>query len=339
MSVEGTTDNSAGSGSTGNVTSGTASEAMIKAAEAASSPAGPDASGGSGAGAQPPKAGEGTPGATTGATGQPTGTGSSGATGDRGPIPFERHEAALKNAREEFKWAQELTASGLKPDEVKAGVALLIKLRTDPAAFWKQLGEEGKFGQPAGETEKEPTFEYPSPDLASADGKVKAFSGDAVLKALEVQEKKLIHQFQKEMRPLIEFHSSEMTRQQQTEFTAQVKRTSDAALKRAEALPHFKDHKAAIADKLAAVAPEVLAEIGPIGALFEAYHAVLAEKVYPTIESDAEKRVRENYGKKAAGGGGIPPNGGGGDAKPVVLDGPDALAKHMERLAAQGVGG
>lgn len=335
MSV-GTTENVAGSGSTGNVTSGTASEAMIKAATAASSADTP-APGASGNGATATGAGDGTPGSTTGATGQPAGAGSPGAAGERGPIPYDRHEAALANARKDeaqkFAWAAELQGAGLKPEEVKAGVDLLMRLRKDPAAFWKQLGEEGKFGSAAGSTE--PTFEYPEADLSSPDGTVKAYSQAAFLKALEVQEQKLLHTFKKEMQPLVEFQTSEMTARERAAFNEQVAKASNSAYKRAEALPHFKEHKAAIAEKLAATSLEVLEEIGPIAAMFEAYHAVLAEKVYPTIGKSAEEKVREDFQRKAAGGGGVHPGGGGGNHKAVKLENVNDLAAHMERLAAQ----
>lgn len=339
--LEGTTDNVTGSGAaaatTGNITSGTASEAMIKAATAASSAETAKPSG-TGTGDPPKEAGAGNTGATLDATGQPPKVDSSGsATGDRGPIPFDRHEAALKNARTEsiqqYKWAQELQDQGLNPDEVKAGVSLLMRLRKDPAAFWKQLGSEVQ----AGVTEEE-TFDIPGADLESPDGKVKAYSEGAHQKSLEVMEKKILSQFKKEMKPLIEFYGSEMTTRQQADFDAKAKKVGDAALKRAESFPHFKENKVAIAQKLAAMPADVVDEIGPIAAMFEAYNQMLQEKVFPSIETDAEKRVREDFQKKANAGG-VHPAGGGGDTKKVEITGVSALAAHMEKLAAQGVGG
>lgn len=338
MSVEGMTDNAAGSpgATSGNITSGTASEAMIKAATAASSTDTP--AGGSGTGTPDGQAGGGTPNPNAAATGAAAPPNPPAANGERGPIPYDRHEAAVRNARTEaaqqYQWAQELQAQGLKPDEIKAGVALLTRLRNDPKAFWAQLGSEVNPAGTGGTTEEE-TFELPGADLTSPDGKVKAYSETAHLKSLEVMEKKILSQFKKEMQPLIEFHSSEMTARQQADFDAKAAKIGDAALKRAMNMPHFKENQKAIAEKLAAVDPEVLSEIGPVAAMFEAYNMVLQEKVFPNIETAAEKKVREDYAKKANAGGSVHPTGGGGNVRKPELNNATQLAAHMEKLAAQ----
>jgi hypothetical protein len=333
--LEGTTDNVAGS-TTGNVTSGTASEAMIKAATAASSADSP-APGASGTGETTKPAEGGTPASTAGATSQPgTVVEKPGATGERGPIPFDRHEAALRNAREEttqaFAWAKELTANGLKPDEVKAGVNLLMRLRNDPKAFFSQLGEE--LGAGGGKAEEELT--YPDADLSTQDGKVKAYSSDAMQKVLAVQEKKLLREFQKTMAPLMEHHERELTTRQQAEMDARIAKASSTALKQAETFPHFTEHKALIGEKLKSFSPEEVEEMGgPIAAMLVAYNRVLQEKVFPKSETDAEKRVREEFQRKAnAASGSVHPGATAGNATAPKLENVNDLSKHLERLAA-----
>lgn len=340
MSELGTTDKSAEpSGASGGVTSGTASDAMIKAAASASSaetPAVPTGERGAGASGEP--GGGRVPVTPSGTTGQPGSTeGKPGTPGGEGFIPTDRHQAAVRNAREEalkpYAWAKELSDAGMKPEEVKAAVSLLTRLRSDPDAFWKQLGSEL-----GGGTTTEPEETMPEADLVSQDGKVKAFSDAALIKALGVQEKRLLKQFRTEMKPLMEFHSSEMTARQRQDFDARTQRTAQSALKRAESLPHFTENKVAIAETMAALhesSPELLDEVGPAALLLMAYNQVLQEKVFPTIGKTSETKVLDDLKRKAATTGSIHPGGGGGHVEKPALNNVTDLAAHMEKLAAQ----
>src|SRR5512138_568316 len=93
---------------TENVTSGTASEALIKAAQDSLSSGEKGTPAPSGTGDTPAPGATGNGAATSGAIGQPSGTIQPDATGNRGEAPESRIQAAVRNARAEYQWAQQL---------------------------------------------------------------------------------------------------------------------------------------------------------------------------------------------------------------------------------------
>lgn len=313
----------------GGVSSGTASEALIKAAQTSLS-SGEGAPGASGTGDTAQAGAQGTGAATSGATGQPSAQGQPDATGNRGEAPESRIQAAVRNARQEYAWAQELLSAGLKPQDVKAAISLVLRLRENPRQFWTELGTEL-----GGDRQEDTVENYPDPDLATQDGRVTAYSHASVLKALEIQERKLTKLFQQQMQPLLDAHGRQLTAEKQAQIEAHNKRVGDSALAEARKFPHFKENEALIAEKLLALPEELRDQVGPVAAMFIAYNQVISEKVLPGFQRNAETAVREDNRRKAATTGSVHPNGPQGDAKKPELRNVTDLAAHMERLSAQ----
>lgn len=353
--LEGTTENVTGSGSgpstgaasSGNISSGTASEAMIKAATAASSAAADPA-------AKPGdtavvSGGAATSTTTAGATDQlKPQAGSDAPAVAKGPVPFERHEASVKNARAEgraegekqYEWAK-----GYKAEDVRNAMGWLSDIRSGrerATAFYHQLGQElglstaqpatGATGQPAagGEDEK-----LPSGSLKSEDGR-RAYSEEDMTKVLEVHGRNLMRQFETRFKPVNEFVTTERQSRQDAEITQRTERTAKEIIEDMEARPYFKEHKAAIAEKFQAIPMDVKQRIGFPAAMLRAYNDVLAERVYPSIDQAAEERVKAANAKKAAATrGSAHPSDQGGEGQKPKLRNQAELAAHMRSLEAQ----
>lgn len=349
------TENAAATPSTGNITSGTASEAMIKAAMSASSadtPAeGTPAPVPAGAAGDTPKpAGQSEPGATAAAKGTqvPTGQPATPA-GNRGPVPLDRHETAVRNAREVgYKDAEKKYEAfkGYDPSQAAVSYGVARELTNDPIGFGHKLAKELGFvmvrqdqtagnGKPTQET----TTEFPQPRLRAEDGTL-AYAADQIPQILEVFKRSI----QSEYKPLLEDRENNQRTQREQAVVADVRETVTAALTEARKLPHFTQTGAdgkvtdnpIILDNLRAIPAETRQRIGPIAAMYQAYQQFLVEHIYPSIDTAAEKRVRDSYSRKAATsqGNGHPTDQGGDGKKTTIRPGDvDGLARHMERLA------
>lgn len=353
--MEPTADNSAaapasGVATTGNVSSGTASEAMVKAAEAASSaestPAGV-------AGDTSKPTGTADPGATVGAKTPPASTGPADpAAANRGPVPLDRHEAAVRNAREkgatearaEFAWAKDI------PQEARSSVSvalnILSQMRGDTRDFVTRLaGELGlavvpKGQGPAGGGNTTATDEaLPEPDLESSDGKMKAYSSGTVLKAIDIAVNKALGKLRGELEPSLSFIGTEQEKAEARDLQQRNSQSASSILTGARELPHFKENEKDIHAKLKDMSLESKRQLGPAGALYRAYNLVMAEKVLPTLSQSSEQKVREENARKAAASRGAHPIDSGSDGKaPVLRDGDvGGLARHMEQLAQTSV--
>lgn len=307
----------AATGTASGVSSGTASEAMIKAAMASEGATEKT----------PPDVGAASAAVVAGTIAQPAKDGKPAGTNEP---PKERWDDILANARAKatedalkpYGWAKDLNA-----EEATAALGLVATLRKDPGAFWRELGTMVKGGESA-ETKDEA---FPAADVISSDG-VKVHSDANVQKILEVFERKLMTKFQGELRPLLDFHDGELKTREKATAVNNAKQLAGQALTSARALPHFKEHEAAIVETLTKMDPAIRKAVGPIAAMYMAFEQVKTEKVYPTLEAEAEKKVRADYDKKAAASG-IHPVGGDGKVKETpVLKGASALAAHMERL-------
>lgn len=261
----------------------------------------------------------------------------------RGPIPFDRHESALKNAREQaatealkpFAWA-----SGSKPEVVQRAWSLHQEMQSNPVAFYERLGREleargaltgGAVTPPASPAAPQ---KLPEPDLHSPDGKSHAFSAGRLEEWAKAREQQLEASIMARLKPVMD---REQQQQEQQEFQTELKsrqQVMNEALAEAQKFPHFKENEPLISAKLDQMDRAIVRKVGVVAAMHIAYGQVLAEQVFPGIESAAEKRVREDYEKKArASTGNITPNGGGGTpraAKPRTVE---ALAAHMESLS------
>lgn len=356
MDEVGTTDNAAGSESgpstgavsSGNISSGTASEAMIKAATAASSA---DAT------ADAPVKGTPVPTGATDANGasgsKPVATGQPAVekaapipTGaESGPVPLDRHQAAVRNSRQEgvnetlksYAWAAGFTKEDVA--DLNGALRLVRDLRKDPKAFAQELNRDLGLTAEAAPVEK-PAFSLPEPELATQDGKRVAYSAAQVTTILEGFKTSLMAEMRKELNPLSEFVTTEQKTRVSQEGQRNTERLRDQVMGDARALPHFKDHEQAIHDKLQTMVtndPQRVQRIGAVAALYEAYHGVLSETVYPSLTATSDQRVRdENARKVAASTGSVHPSrsSSAAGAKPK-LDNASDLARHMSEMAAK----
>lgn len=285
-------------------------------------------------------AGTSTPGATPAATQQAQPTGQPDATGARAPIPFDRHETAIKNARTAGETAALKAITGadaITPQhhaDVKLGYSLVGDLRQNPKAFIENVARDlGLQVVPIGQ---QPTSATPAvagdvkPDLVSEDGR-KAYSAELMLQVVKQEVAAAVQQMQGTMQPLLTAH--EQQQQQEAQRVAQ-----DAAreqvtdfLSDMRQRDHFKDYEPAILAKLKEMDPDTRKKLGPFAALQTAYLDVIREVVNPKLAADTEQKVREEFTKKANTAGGIMPNGSqptGARKRPTNQR---ELAAHLER--------
>lgn len=333
-SPPGTTDNGAAASfaeSKGDVTSGTASEAMINAAMAASSAA------------ETPSGADGvTPIVTPEKPETAPAVVETAATVDakKGPIPFERHEAALANARtkaaeeattkalERFAWAQ-----GLDPADVKAKLAVIARLYDDPKKFKADLEAEMK----ASGLIEEPEEAMPEADIVDPTGTLKTYSIDAFKKALAIETKKIAKQLRAEMAPLQERHKTDQEKADAATKQGHIDRVTASTMAGIRALPHFPKDKAEegkILAEMRAIPAETRAAVGGVAALYMAFEAYKTKHVYPTLQATAAEEVRKANAKKAAGSSIVGPVDNGTEAKPNALRNVNDLAAHMAQLEA-----
>lgn len=343
---EGTTDNVGASGptqggTTGNVTSGTASEALIRAATAASSAETPaegaaSATGPAATGDTSSAAVTGTHGPKPDATGQPPTTGQPDATGTT-EAPPSRIEAAVRNARaaveKQFEWAKGFTAQDV--GDIKQSIVLVRWLKEDPQGFYAALGNDVRIRQtpPQAQPAAQP-YKYPKAELRSEDGKG-AYSDEQVQAIVANAVQAVKAELMGEMTPIREHFQTEQQRSKQAEAGRRAGEMSKRALTQARTFPHFKENEQAILEKLVAIDPALREEIGPVAAMHLAYNQVLAEVVFPNYEAAADKRIRDEYARKAgASRGQVDGSASAGEGTKPVLNNVDQLARHMERMAA-----
>lgn len=317
--------------------SGTASEAMIAAATAASSAA-PEPAAGAGDTTQRSSAGN--TGTIPDATAQAAAAGPTGTKPTGTDAPEQRIVAATRNAREQA--TREVEAryeafKGLDPAEVKLAMQVLTELRTDTAKFHRELTQRISGG--TGDAEEK----YPDADLVSKDGTMKTYTDGTMQKVLDVHTKRVTTQVMKELKPFLDFARSEQGRQEQTAAETKRVQSIDSALVEARKMPHFtKENEPAIIEVMGQIVEASSVEdrarfrSSPAELIHRAYNSFLQSKVFPTIDAEADKRVRAEYARKAAAGSGSAhPTQQGGDPKPAVIRNGDVdgLARHMERLA------
>lgn len=313
------TDNGAGSPALGNFSSGSASEAMIKAATEASS-ASPEPAGAA-AGKPLTPAGVAAPDPKPAAIGQTETVVPPTPAPAIAEAPEARIQAAVKNARAEFAWTK-----GLNPQEVTEAVQFLRDLRADPKAFVSRVTGEMK----ASGLVEEPEEALPEPDLQTEDGKTKAYSATAVTKLVTLAVAKAIKEVRGEIKPVLDQRASEA-------ITTKARGVALSAIEEGRSWLHFKEHESDIADVMAAMDPALKRELGPHRVMQRAYNQVLQEKVLPAQQAAAEAKVRESFEKKAntSIGSAHPSDNGGGGGKKPELTGVESLARYMERMAAQ----
>lgn len=260
-----------------------------------------------------------------GTTGTATSTPANGSQPRQDTTPESRIQAAVANARQELM-ARVGWAENLNRDEVQEAVEMLRELSRDPKAYAARIMSEIQ------EEEPEPD---PEPDLVSQDGRVRAFSNNAVKKLMANLEKRLTSRFSKEYKPALEYTQNAQANERLQARLAEARQIGTQALEHLRTRPHFKENEKLISEKLATMNPTYRRKVGSVAALHMAYDAVMQEQVLPMLEKNVEERVLAGYRKSAnASSGSIDPATGTG-AKPAIKDGDlDALARRMEELNA-----
>lgn len=368
----GSTENTAGTSGAAEaavgVTSGSASDALIKAAMASESST-EEISTGSEAEAVARATGQvedttqtGThgPGATQkpattaqAATGQPP-------TGAKGPIPFDRHEAALKNARTEaaaealkpLAWAKDL-----KQQDVAVAFDVASQIIAGPEAFVRKLAQELGFEvvkpgqQPTGTAATgasslfaaDGKLALPKGKLRSEDG-LEAYSSDQLAGIIEGVISHVEQKMTGSLKPLLDERTTAQQTEARNRIVSEARQTASVTLTEARKLPHFqmKDHAGQMVDhpkilaNLQAIPVETRKAIGPVAALYQAYNKFLSEDVFPTLGQRSEQQVRDDNRRKAAASQGAHPAGQQVAGKKPELKGVSDLARRMEEMAAGG---
>jgi hypothetical protein len=313
------------------VTMGAASPELIASLTAASSAdSTPDANQ---AGDTTAQVGTGTPEATPDATGQPASAEPTGSQPGTDRTPQHRIEAAVRNAREQARAEvmREFQAfQGINPDDARLGIQVLSELRADPEKFFRELGQRINGGQ--GQQVEEEAI--PEADIVSKDGQLKTYRAETLQKVLDIHGRRVMAQVMKDLKPFVDFAQTEQQTRREQQQEAQVRSQVNEALTEARQLPHFKDNETAILEALRAMPVEMKRAKGPVASLYAAYHTVLKDRVFPSIDQAAEGRVRQQLSRKEATSmGSAHPVDQSGNAKPAIRN-ESELAAHMARLAA-----
>lgn len=304
-----------------------ASAAMESAARSAATPAsasGVKPNGSAGSPGQTPQVAAPVAQPAQPATGQPQ---------TKGPIPFDAHETALKNAREksrtevmqQFAWA-----NGIDATVAQRALALAKRLDSDPRTFAKQLQAEL--------SESDPDASLPAADIKSSNG-VEAYSAKSVLAIVDQVRNQLRAEMKGQIQPFVDERTEAQQKAEQqkaTEAAIEAGRTVIRdGIAHARTLAHFKENEPAISAKLGEISPEVRSKVGLVGAMYMAYAAVLADLVGKASTAGAESTITDLKRKAQAGSGNASPGGpvmGGG--KPKLKDGDvGGLSRHMQKLS------
>jgi hypothetical protein len=263
----------------------------------------------------------------------------------RGPIPFDRHEQALKNAREQaaaealkqYAWAK-----GYTPEEFQTAIGLAMRLKGDSRGFYDQLGRELGVSQQQPPAQPTPprTMEsiFPAADLVSEDGK-KAFSEAAVVQAFQNFAEFMTAQMDERYRPVLQTVEQVQSERQQAAANAHYGGIASEALADARKLPSWDTLQPEIASELARIAqetPRLLEARGAVGTMMLVYNRLYAEKVLPSLQApqpgmvnlaDLQRKANAEHGSASA--------ATGSSAVRTPPKNVSELAKHMEQLASQ----
>lgn len=299
--------------------------------------------------------------ATSGATGQPAtaatpaqdpkGQPKAGATPQTpaatdGPVPLDRHKAAVANARAEvearYSWAKDYTEQHVKA--IPVSLDLLRELRTDPLDFYNRLTvdlqQRGLLKADHTAPTGAPPPEAPKPDLVAEDKRTRVYSADAAQKLVAFEVSRAVQQVKQELtgqiQPLMQAHQDNLTAAQRAEQERQGANKAAVAMAEFRKLEHFTEaNEPKIMEELRALPEGFRKMLGPIAAVNYAYSLFLQKHVFPTISQQAEERVRQaNQKKLGASIGAVNPGQTPSDLKPRKLETEDDLAAHMGRLAA-----
>ena len=265
----------------------------------------------------------------------------------RGPVPFERHEAAIANARtkalEPWKWAE--TTS---PEEVKSNHDLVQRMDRDPLQFAHALiGELKRAGRwkdvdgPQGSnTPTAASTALPQPDFETQDGKGQFFSAATMQKYVQAvvdqMESKLLGQVQ----PLLSEREQQQARQE-------AQSRAEAAAEEGRAVirdtlttlrqnPTFSQNEAAISKEMEKIPAETVSKMGHVAAIHMAFSSFLSNQS-SSVQRQTSQQVHEDLRRKAnAATGQVTPNGQNPGQTPKPMRNVRDLAARMEQMEAQG---
>jgi len=225
-----------------------------------------------------------------------------------GPIPFDRHKAALENARTK---AIEATVQQVK-EHYGAGIDFQARFDADPVGTFAQVFDglmqhpqfgpavlshaakalSARRGQAALEQE-------PQPDLQAADGTL-LYSAEQLAKREAWNHRRLQAEMAKALTPFQQREQALQEQQALESAKAAASQRMGALYKSFEARPHFTAHKPAIVERFKALRTEQPhLDLG--SALGLAYAEVVESVVIPTQVASQQQQVQAAAVAKATG--------------------------------------
>ena len=235
---------------------------------------------------------------------------------DRGPIPFERHEAILAKARQErdeekakwsrLEWADALVNAGKTPDQVRYAVGLLEGLDSDYVGTMDRLFRIAEtnpelqahvrslagrwLGQsvPGAPADTDPE---PQPDFQESNTGKAVFSAERLQQWNDWRERRIEAKLTERFAPLVQSHEDAQRRgRAQAEYDRHATALK-AEFDRYATKPHFQEHKAAIL--------ELIKASGWKMSIGDAYNDVLLTKVLPTASQTAKADQLADFQRQA----------------------------------------
>lgn len=216
--------------------------------------------------------------------------------------PEHRIEAAVRNAREKAnqEWKEKVGwADGLEQAKVKRALDILSRLDADPKAFVSQVNQELGVLNPTD----------PDPDLVSADGKLRAYSADAMRQIVANVEARMTRALEGKIRPALDFTKQQQDELARNRIISDAHKTINTVLEDArKTMPWLagKDNderqkiEGALAEKINGYPAELKAQLGPIGTFYRAASEYYYTVIQPAQRAQAEATVDANNKRKAA---------------------------------------
>jgi len=230
-----------------------------------------------------------------------------------GPIPFDRHKAALENARTK---AIEATVQQVK-EHYGAGIDFQARFDADPVGTFAQvfdgLMQHPEYGQAVlshaakalNAKRKQAALDVePEPDMVGTDKEtgetVTMFSPERAAQWKAWSERQAAKKLQAEYAPILKQQQALQEQQALESAKAAASRRMGALYKSFEARPHFTAHKPAIVERFRAIrAEQPHLDLG--SALGLAYAEVVESVVIPRQVASQQQQVQAAAVAKATG--------------------------------------
>lgn len=252
----------------------------------------------------------------------------------RGPIPFERHKAALENARQKAREeiaAQVRTEYGehirlgeaFRANPVEAAITVLQELQQNPA-YAPQLTSLAArmLAQRRGQNQAESAM--PEPDLTGVDGngqQVRFYSADQQAKRDAWLAQRLLSQVRQEVQPLQQAHQQTVAEQQRQAQQQQTVAAASKLIQTWSSQPGFAENKDAIRQAQAKFYAEGYDSQTALGLAY-------AQVVTPWMRAQQQNQMVASAAQKAAGTTANP-----AAVTPTPRSRPRSFAEALERAA------